>query len=441
MEYLAIGIFCTLLLICIVCNVSILFAMLAGLLIFFLCGMRKGYSLREVFHFALAGVKTARNILITFVLIGMMTALWRWAGTIPVIVCFLAEIIHPSVFLLMVFLMNSLLSFLTGTSFGTAATMGVVCSAMGASLGIPPALLGGAVLSGIYFGDRCSPVSTSALLIADLTGTDIFSNIRRMLRSALVPFLLTCALYGAAGALLRYGGEVPDLSALFAREFVLSPYAALPAAVLLVLSLCKVNVKLSMAASILAAVPVGLLLQGAEPGELPGLLLKGFTPAAGEVAAMLSGGGIASMLKVGGIVCISSAYAGIFQNTGLLADICAVIKRLADRTTAFAAILLTAILTGILSCNQTLTILLTDQLAASAMPEAERRALALENSAAIIPALIPWSIACAVPLATIGAPAKAIAFACFLYLLPAWELLRSAFQKLRQRGEKNFSTR
>ena len=60
---------------------------------------------------------------------------------------------------------------------------------------------------------------------------------------------------------------------------------------------------------------------------------------------------------------------------------------------------------------------------------------------AIIPALIPWSIACAVPLATIGAPAKAIAFACFLYLLPAWELLRSAFQKLRQRGEKNFSTR
>ena len=436
MEYLAIGIFCARLLICIACNVSILYAMLAGLLIFFLCGMRKGYSLREVFHFALAGVKTARNILITFVLIGMMTALWRWAGTIPVIVCFAAEIIHPSVFLLMVFLMNSLLSFLTGTSFGTAATMGVVCSAMGASLGIPPALLGGAVLSGIYFGDRCSPVSTSALLIADLTGTDIFFNIRRMLRSALVPFLLTCALYGAAGALLRYGGEVPDLSALFAREFVLSPYAAL-----LVLSLCKVNVKLSMAASILAAVPVGLLLQGAEPGELPGLLLKGFTPADWEVAAMLSGGGIASMLKVGGIVCISSAYAGIFQNTGLLADICAVIKRLADRTTAFAAILLTAILTGILSCNQTLTTLLTDQLATPAMPEAERRALALENSAAIIPALIPWSIACAVPLATIGAPAKAIAFACFLYLLPAWELLRSAFQKLRQRGEKNFSTR
>lgn len=49
MEYLAIGIFCTLLLICIVCNVSILFAMLAGLLIFSCAGCGRDIRFERFF--------------------------------------------------------------------------------------------------------------------------------------------------------------------------------------------------------------------------------------------------------------------------------------------------------------------------------------------------------------------------------------------------------
>ena len=60
-------------------------------------------------------------------------------------------------------------------------------------------LLGGAMLSGVYFGDRCSPVSTSALLVSELTETNIYDNIKRMLKTALVPFLLSCGVYAALG--------------------------------------------------------------------------------------------------------------------------------------------------------------------------------------------------------------------------------------------------
>lgn len=38
---------------------------------------------------------------------------------------------------------------------------------------------------GVYFGDRCSPVSTSALLVAELTETGIYTNIKNMIKSAL----------------------------------------------------------------------------------------------------------------------------------------------------------------------------------------------------------------------------------------------------------------
>ena len=62
-------------------------------------------------------------------------------------------------------------------------------------------------------------------------------------------------------------------------------------------------------------------------------------------------------------------------------------------------------------------------------PDKERFAVALEDSAVVIAPLIPWSIAGAVPLATIEAPTLAIVFACFLYLLPLCRLVASFVKK------------
>lgn len=101
----------------------------------------------------------------------MMTALWRACGTIPYIICHAAKLLRPEVILLASFLLNCGISVLTGTSFGTAATIGVICMSMGVSEGANPLLLGGAILSGAFFGDRCSPFSTSALLVSELTKT------------------------------------------------------------------------------------------------------------------------------------------------------------------------------------------------------------------------------------------------------------------------------
>ena len=189
MDVLVLGLFCLSLLLCLCGGFSVLYALSAGLLLFLFYGLGKGYRWRELLGMALSGVWAARNVLLTFLLIGGLTALWRQAGTIAAIVCYAAPVIRPSCFLLAAFLLNGLVSFLTGTAFGTAATMGVICATMAPAMGLSPVLLGGAVLSGVFVGDRCSPVSTSALLVAETTGTNLYHNIRAMLRSALVPFL------------------------------------------------------------------------------------------------------------------------------------------------------------------------------------------------------------------------------------------------------------
>ena len=110
---------------CILAGIPILAALALGYLIFFAYTLNRGYTVRDIFGMSWKGIKTAKNILITFLLIGMLTALWRAAGTIPAIVSYCAGLMNPSVMILMAFLLNCLVSVLTGTAFGTAATMGV----------------------------------------------------------------------------------------------------------------------------------------------------------------------------------------------------------------------------------------------------------------------------------------------------------------------------
>lgn len=352
MEVLMIGIFCALLIICIITGKSILYALLAGLIIFSLYGKKQGYSWRQISRMALQGVWKVKNILLTFILIGMLTALWRQAGTIPAIICYTVHLIKPSTFLLMTFLLNCLISVLTGTALGTAATIGVVCATMASALGIPSWMTGGAILSGVYFGDRCSPVSTSALLVAELTETGIYTNIKNMIKSALAPFTITCILYLTVSIQLHGKTEMPDLGHAFGSEFRLSWIALLPAAVILLLSVVQAGVKIAMIASIVTAIPVCIGLQNMAFTELPELLLNGFHSTDVTVAAMLNGGGITSMLKVGAIVCISSSYSGIFQATGILNGFQKMVCLLADRTKPYFAVLVTSILTSVMACNQ-----------------------------------------------------------------------------------------
>jgi NhaC family Na+:H+ antiporter len=367
-----------------------------------------------------SGIKTVRGILIVFLLIGILTAVWRTSGTIPVIISLAMRLVQPHLMILLAFLLNCVVSVLTGTAFGTAATMGVICMTMAASMGINPVLMGGAILSGVFFGDRCSPISTSALLVAQLTHANIFTNIRNMLRTAAIPFALTCATYGVAGVLLSARSGNVNVGAIFSREFDMRWFMVTPAVLMLVLAVAKIDVKIAMSASIVTAVAMSYFVQGVGPASLGWEIVFGYSARTHQVGALLNGGGIVSMLTVGAIVCLSSAYAGIFE--GAAGD--------------FVGTLVTSVVAAMVACNQTLAIMLTNQLcddvaATAAESERERKALNLEDSVVVVSPLIPWSIAGAVPLGSAGAPLVSVIAACFLYLLPLSRLVFSLIRRVR----------
>lgn len=133
------------------------------------------------------------------------------------------------------------------------------------------------------------------------------------------------------------------------------------------------------------------------------------------------------MAKVGIIVLISASYSGIFSRTPLLSGVKTALQRSANVLTAFGTVVLTALLSCAVSCNQSLATILTCQMCDDLYPDKEDLAAALENTVIVIAALIPWGIAGAVPVATIGAPMVCMVYAFYLYLLPVWNLFIAFF--------------
>lgn len=422
LEIIALGIFAAILLISILSGYSILYALILDYILFFTYGLVKRYTITQLLEMSGKGISTVKNILFTFFLIGMITAVWRASGTIPLIIYYSSRLISPAFFILLTFLLCSLISTLTGTAFGTVATVGVICMTIANVMGINGVFVGGAILSGIYFGDRCSPMSTSALLVSELTKTDIYRNIKNMIRTSIVPFAITCILYLFMGTAEKSYEGTTKIWNIFAENFNLHWVVALPAVLIIILSILKINVKIAMTTSILAGSMICLFVQKTDVLTLLKLLVMGFHSSDKQLAALMNGGGIVSMLKVTAIVCFSSSYAGIFEGTGLLNGTKERIIKLSRKITPYGSSLLTSVITGMAACNQTLTIMLTHQLCEETVPDKEQMAIMLENTAVVIASLIPWSIACAVPLATIAAPDQSIFAASYLYLLPLWNL-------------------
>ena len=411
------------LLFCLLKGISILLALTGGYVLFFLYAMAKGFSAGQILRMSLQGILTVKNILLTFVLIGALTGIWRASGCVPAIVCYASGLMRPQIFLFLTFALCAFVSVLTGTSFGTAATMGVICMSIGNSMGLSVFYLGGAILSGVFWGDRCSPVSTSALLVATVTKTDLYTNIRNMLRTALFPTLLVSALYLLVGFGLPAGEATLDVGGIFRQEFSIHPICLLPAAMILLLSLLRVGVKRSMLVSILTAVGAALLVQHMTVAGILRTMLWGFHARNDQLQSLINGGGISSMCRVAAIVCIASCYAGIFDQTGLLNFLQKGIRQLSGKTSPMFAMTVVSVPVSAIACNQTLSIMLTRQLTQDLPVCSADQALYLENTVVLLSGLIPWSIAGAVPLSTVGAPTACMLFAAYLYILPAWNLL------------------
>ena len=320
-SIITISLFSLSLIVCLFLNFSVVYALIIGYIIFISYGLIKGYNLKVLVKKSFEGMLTVKNILLVFILIGMITALWRASGTIAYIVYMGSKLISPSILILLTFLLCSILSVLIGTSLGTAATMGVICASIGKAMGVNPYYVGGAVLSGIYFGDRCSPMSTSALLITELTKTNLYTNIKLMIKTSIIPFIVTCLFYLFLGFKSKVSNISVDVTEIFKQNYNLNIIVIIPAILIIILSILKINVKKTMLVSIVISFFISIFIQKESVLSIINYCVYGYYHSNEKLNIMMKGGGILSMLNVALIVGISSSYSGIFKETKMLVSL------------------------------------------------------------------------------------------------------------------------
>ena len=421
-SIIAILLFSLSLIFCLLLKLSVVYALIIGYIIFISYGLIKGHNLIVLIKKSFEGVLTVKNILLVFILIGMITALWRASGTIAFIVYMGSKLISPSILILLTFLLCSILSVLIGTSLGTAATMGVICASIGKAMGVNPYYVGGAVLSGIYFGDRCSPMSTSALLITELTKTNLYTNIKLMIKTSIIPFIVTCLFYLFLGFKSKVSNISVDVTKIFKQNYNLNMLVIIPAILIVILSILKINVKKTMLISIVVSFIISMFIQKETVVSLIKYCIFGYNNSNQKLNLMMKGGGILSMVSVSLIVGISSSYSEIFKETRMLVSLKEYLKLFSKKTSNYFVIFLSSIVSGAIACNQSLGTILTNELCGE-LVEKQKMAIILENTVILLVGLIPWNIAMDVPLKAIGVGFMSGLFAFYLYFLPLWNLI------------------
>jgi NhaC family Na+:H+ antiporter len=302
----------------------------------------------------------------------------------------------------------------TGTSYGTAGTIGVAFMGIAHGLGVPLGQAAGAIVAGAYFGDKISPFSDTTNLAPIAAQSNLFDHIRHMLWTTTPAWLLGLVVYLLLGLFSRHGDTVSlektDLiMAVLKSGFRFHWLLLLPPAITLYLAIKKKPVIPGMLISAAVAVILAIFIQRVDVVAAVRTMVFGFVADTGEeiVDSLLTRGGMVNMMDVTLIAFCAFAFGGIMQKAGMLDVLLDRLVRIANTTgKIIAATVTSCITTALLTGSSFLSILIPGELFA---PIYKRNKLAAKNlsrttedSGTVVVPLIPWSIAGVFMAGTLG---------------------------------------
>lgn len=417
-----------LLMLCMQQGVFIGYALAAGLLIFSALAVKRGNRLSEVLGSMMNGGRKSFVVIQIFMLIGIVIASWMEAGTVPAIVYYGLKFLKPETFILAAFIISAFVSFLIGSSVGTSGTIGIALILIARSGGVDTAAAAGAVIAGAYFGDRCSPMSSSAKLVSAVTKTDIYINVKNMFRTCVIPLMITLVFYFIVSAVFPLKAQNNAIGAEIFSSYYVGLPVMLPALIIIIFSIFRVNVKYSMIFSITAAILLGLVFQGETLADSAGYMMFGYSMDSSDpLHAIIRGGGAVSMVKTSIILFIASALAGLIGDTKMLNTVEAVTEKANSRFEIFRNVLVTSLFTSAIGCCQAFTVMMTDVLNSKAYERNDldgySRAVDLENTSVLVSALIPWNLSLLLPMTILGTDYSCLPYLAYIYIIPAWNLI------------------
>ncbi len=391
--------------------------MFIGVVIAAIVSMFIGYSWKDIEKAMIEGISKAMQSILILAIIGILIGVWMVSGVVPSMIFYGLNILSPSIFLPATVLICSITSLATGTSWGTAGTMGVALMGIAHGLGIPAGLTAGAVISGAYFGDKMSPLSDTTNLAPAMAGTDVFTHVKYMLKAtvasyiiALVAFTVIGLRYSASGADL---GAIKELQTLIGEQFIISPILILPPVIVIVLIARKMPAIPGLVIGIFIAAILGLIIQKGRMtfGSILDCGMYGYVSESGvdAVDSLLSKGGLMNMMFSISMTIIAMMFGGIAEMTGQMQVIVNQFMKLVRTDGGLVlATELTCIASNATMPEQYISIVVPGRMYAGAYRERNIHpkclSNALESAGTVSGALIPWNTCGVFMSETLGVP-------------------------------------
>lgn len=442
------------------------FVLLLGGAVAAIVGFLNKVSYKTMLGEVAENIKSTSGALLILLMVGALAGTWLVSGIIPAMIYYGLQILNPTIFLAACVIICAIISVATGSSWTTAATVGIALIGIGDALGISLGMTAGAVLSGAYFGDKLSPLSDTTNLAPAMAGGDLFSHIKYMTITTIPTIILTLVVFIIIGLNLETSGtaDIDGILSSIEATFDINGWLFLVPVIVIFLIVKKTPP--------LAALMIGTLLGGLfalvfQPDVVAGItdtkvlsfesgykgILKAITVKTeiptdnAALSDLFAAKGMAGMLGTIWLIVCAMVFGGIMDGIGALARISAALLSMAKTTFGlFSSTVASCLALNVTASDQYLAIVVPGKMFAKAYADRglapENLSRTLEDSGTVTSVLIPWNTCGAYHSGVLGVGVgDYFVYAIFNWLSPIMTLIFAAFGiKIKQLASKAANT-
>ena len=404
-------------------------------------GVKFGSRWKTILSGVSKSISSTTPSLIILLLIGALAGTWLLSGIVPAMIYYGLQILNPKIFLFATAIITAIVSLATGSSWSTIATIGIALLGIGQALGLPIGLIGGAIISGAYFGDKMSPLSDTTNLAPAMAGTDLFTHIKYMMYTTIPSFVITLIIFLVIGFTYTTSGseDITELLSAITNSFNISGWLFLVPIFVIALIIKKTPaIPALLTGTLLGGIfavifqpGVVMSITNAETLNLSSSYMAIINAMGSDIAIstnneminnLLSTSGMAGMLNTIWLIICAMIFGGAMEATGLLRRVAEPIIKYAESTGGLIATTAgTCVFFNITASDQYLSIVVPGRMFADTYKEKglapENLSRTLEDSGTVTSVLVPWNTCGATQSAVLGVATFAYLPYCFFNII------------------------
>ena len=409
-----------------------------------LIGLKNGHKWHAMEKAIIHGISISLGAVLILLAVGSLIGTWLLSGTVPTMIYYGLKIIDPSWFYAATCLVCGIVAMSIGSSWTTAATVGVAFIGIAGGFDLSASVTAGAVISGAYFGDKLSPLSETTNLAPAVAGSELFEHIKYMLWTTVPSITIALILFLIIGFNHSSGDigntdSIMSLTNTLEDTYNISALNLIPLVILLVLAYNKMPAFPAVAIGAIIGAIWALVFQqelitsmaqdGIESTRATIMVVwtaffDGVVVETGntEIDQLLSRGGMSGMLNTIWLVITALSFGAVLEHLGMLRKFVEAILAGAKTTgSLIASTAATCIGTNLITADQYISIVMPGRMYKE---DYKQRGLhpvvlsrTLEDSGTITSPLIPWNTCGAFMFAAMALTSYDYIFYCFFNLI------------------------